>query len=119
MANKDDFLANDCYTPVTIASGQTTSDPIDLAGTDLCGIEFPAAMTGTTLKVQMASSFNGTYKTVQKDEVGGGDYTITVTAGKYVPLINLAITAGLRFIKLVSGSTEAADRTIVIAARPL
>lgn len=119
MANKDDYLANDCYTSVVIVSGQTTSDPIDLVGTDLCGIEFPAAMTGTTMKLQMASSFNGTYKNVQKDEAGGGDYVITVTAGKYVPLTNLAIPAGLRFIKLVSASAEAADRTLVLASRPL
>jgi hypothetical protein len=119
MPNKDDFLANDCYIPVAIANGQTTSDPIDLAGTDLCGIEFPAAMTGTNIKLLMASSFNGVYKTVQKDEVGGGDYTITVTANKYVPITNLAIPAGLRFIKLVSSSTEGADRALVLATRPL
>jgi hypothetical protein len=119
MPESSQFQPNDCYKTATIASGQNTSDEIDLSGTDLCGIEFPAAMTGATMKIQMASASGGTFKTVQKDEVGGGDYTITVTASKYVPITNLAVVAGLRFIKLVSASNEAADRSIVLATRPI
>ena len=33
--------------PVTIAASATTSDAIQLDGVIVCGIEFPAAMTGT------------------------------------------------------------------------
>jgi hypothetical protein len=98
----------------TIASGQTTSAEIDLLGGTLVGILFPAAMTGSTLKIQVASASGGTFETLQKDEVGGGDYTITVSAGKAVPLTNLAVLKGWRFIKLVSGSSEGADRILTL-----
>lgn len=117
--NKDDYLANDCYTPIAIANGQAASAAIDLSGTDLCGIFFPAAMTGAKLTIQASEALNGVYREVQKDEAGGGAFEITVSAGKYAPITNLAITAGLRYIKLVSNATEAADRALVLATRPI
>lgn len=103
----------------TIASGQTTSAEIDLAGTQLCGFFFPASFTGATVKIQAASASGGTFALVQKDEAGGGDYTISVSTGKFTPLTNLSLIAGLRFIKIVSASSEGADRSITLATRPL
>ena len=117
MPNAHQFQPNDAYDlTATIASGQTTSGEIDLAGCDLCGLFMPASFTGTTVKIQAAPASGGTFVTVQQ---GGVDYALTVAASKYVPIENLAVVAGLRFIKLVSGSSEAADRTITLAARPI
>lgn len=118
MPNASQFQPNDAYDlTAVIASGQTTSGEIDLAGCDLCGLFMPASFTGTTIKIQAAPASGGTFVTVQ--DGAGSDYSLAVAASKYIPVSNLAIVAGLRFIKLVSGSSEGADRTITLAARPV
>jgi len=54
-------------------------------------------MTGTALTITARTPPAATFRTVQKDEVGGGDYRSpsprAVSAGP-----NLAVLAGLRFI---------------------
>jgi len=120
MSQSLQFSAVNCYDLIAaIPSGQTTSQEIDLSGNALCGFFFPSAFTGATLKITAATMSGGTFETVQADELGSGDYTITVTASKYVPITNLAIIAGLRFIKLVSASSEAAARSITLVVRPV
>lgn len=100
----------------TIANAATTSDEIDLKGTTICGLHIPAAFTGTTIKISAAAENDSTFRTVMS---AGADYSLTVAAGKYVPIENLAIVSGLRRIKLISGSSEAAERKIIIATRPV
>lgn len=118
MPTAHQFQAIDTFDQTaTIASGQTTSAEIDLGGgVTLAGLIMPSSFTGTSIKIQMANASGGTYVTVQSL---GSDYQLTVAGGKYVPIENLAITAALRWIKLVSGSSEAADRTIILATRPV
>lgn len=118
MPTANQYQPNDTYDlTATIASGQTTSNAIDLSGCDLCGFYMPAAFTGTTIKVQSSPTFDGTYVEVQ--DGAGADISLTVVPSKYIPIANLAYIAGLRFIKLVSGSSEGGTRTITIAARPV
>lgn len=97
-------------TTVTIASGQTTSAEVDLGRYTLVGIQFPSTFDGTTLTLQMAPSSGGTFTTVQ---TAGSDYTITSAASKYHSIDNLAVTAGLRYIKLVAGSAQAATDSVL------
>ena len=118
MPSSYDFNPNDTYNlTATILSGATTSGEIDLAGTDLCGLFMPASFTGTTIKITASNASGGTFVTVQDGL--GADFSLTVAASKYIPVSNLALVAGLRFIKLVSGSAEGADRVIILAARPV
>lgn len=118
MPNTSEFQPKTCFDKTaSIASGQTTSGEIDLGGCALVGVFMPAAFTGTTLKIQTAPASGGTFVTLQ--DGAGSDYSLTVAASKYVPVSNLAIVAGMRFIKFVSGSSEAADRTITLATRPV
>lgn len=100
----------------TIASGQTVSGEIDLHGTTICGLHMPASFTGTKIKISAAAESDSTFRTVMSE---GVDFEITVAAGKYCPIENLAIVSGLRRIKLTSGSTEGAERKIIIATRPV
>ena len=102
-----------------IPSGQTTSQEIDLSGNTLCGFFLPSAFTGATLSIQATTVSGGAYQTVEADEFGSGDYTITVTPNRFVPITNLAIIAGLRFIKLVSASNEAGARMVPLVVRPV
>lgn len=118
MPTSSQYQPNNAYDQTAvIASGQTTSGAVDLSGCTLCGLFMPSSFTGTSIKIQAATASDGTFVTVQ--DGAGADYSLTVSTSKYVPVSNLAIVAGLRFIKLVSGSSEGADRTISLAVRPV
>ena len=120
MPTSQQFQPLESYDLVAvIPNGTALSQQIDLAGNSLCGLFIPAAFTSSSLKILASSTSGGTNATVQKDEVGGGDYAITVTAGKFVPITNLAVLAGVRFITLSSSGNEAADRSITLAVRPV
>lgn len=100
----------------TILSGQTASDAIDLSGCELVGLIMPAAFTGTSIKILSSPTLGGTYQNIYPS---GADYSMTVAASKNIPVENLAIMAGWRFIKLVSSGAEGADRSITLAVRPV
>ena len=120
MPISQQFQPIDSYDLVAvIPNGTALSQQIDLAGNSLCGLFIPSTFTSSSLKILTATTSGGTNCTVQKDEVGGGDYTITVSAGKFVPITNLAVLAGARFITLSSSSNEAADRSVTLAVRPV
>lgn len=104
---------------VTIASSGTTSNAIDIAenGWQLAGFIIPAAFTGTSISIQTSDTLTGTYVTVQ--DGAGADLTFAVTASRFIPIPNLSLTAGLRFIKLVSNASESSSRVIVLAARAI
>jgi hypothetical protein len=96
---------------VTIALNGTASSalaiPNDCA---VVSIQTPAALTGTTITLQGSqdgTNFGDVY-------VDGAVYALTVTASK-VYQIPPRVTIGLKEIKLVSGSAEAAARTILVS----
>ena len=103
-------------TSVTISSGTTTSPEIDLGGTDLVGIMLPATMTGTTMTFTAATATGGTYQAVQDGT--GSAISKTISGGKYIA-IDPTLLHGVRYLKLVSGSSEGADRAITIVSRPI
>lgn len=98
---------------VTIANGETVSNAIDLGEGVLVGIQMPAAFTGSAMTFQASDSLAGTYNAVTSITAA---YSVTVAASKYVsiPLFDLA---GVRFIKVVSGSAEGAARDIILMVR--
>ncbi len=104
---------------VTIASSGTASNAIDIAenGWQLAGFIIPAAFTGTSISLQTSNTLDGTYVTVQ--DGAGADLTFAVTVSRFIPIPNLSLTAGLRFLKVVSNATEASSRVIVLAARAI
>ena len=100
---------------ITVASNATTSAEVDLGGTEIVGLQLPAAFTGTTLKFMVSTVSGGTYQTLT--DGAGADVSKTVAQGKYVG-IDPTLFRGIRFVKLVSGSSEGADRQIVIFSIP-
>lgn len=98
----------------TIANGQTKSGAIDLDFATLCGIFLPAAFTGTALTFEASATETGTFVPVV--DGAGASVSKTVAQGQYVYL-DPAIFAGLRFIKVVSGSSEGAARSLTLATR--
>ncbi len=92
----------------TVPISTSTSDLKDVRGT-LAGLIFPSAMTSTALTFEV--SVDGvTFVGLVNDD--GTAYSVTVTASKYTAL-NYLKFLGARHIRLKTGSTELAARTII------
>ena len=117
MAFKTEFnsLIDNTLT-VNIASSQQLSDTIDAEGMTLVGIRLPATLTGATFSIQESDNLAGTYRDVYN--TNGSLFSFTVAANRTV-LFNPSDLAGLRFIKLKSAATEAAQRTITCILRAI
>jgi hypothetical protein len=102
--------------PVTIAASQSVSPVVDLAGLVLCGVFFPAAMTGTTVTVTAsptaAGAFGGVY-----DSAGVVVPAVTFGANRF-QAFNPQTFLGVQFVKLTSNGTEAAERIVTLVTRP-
>lgn len=110
------------YSPIVAVNltatinGSTTSEEIDLSGTTLVGIYWPASLVGTSLKIQASATSGGTFSTiVDQDNV---DYSITVDSSAGYAYIDPIVTAGARFVKLVSSASET-SKTLTLAVRPI
>ena len=103
------------YNEVTIASGQTVSSVVDLAGYGLVGIIMPAAFTGATISFQISHNnvdFQACYNTANTL------MSATVTQGRTYMLAPTDLI-GARYLKIVSASAEGAARTIGLISREL
>lgn len=95
---------------VTIAVEQTVSDAIDLCGTSLVGFITDANLTGTALTFQGSTTLGGTYVAIHNNS---GAISRTVTTSKYYLEASSDTFAGLRFLKVVSGTIQATNPTII------
>jgi len=95
---------------IDISDNATNSSAAQCGGLLLSGVVFPAAMTGSTITFDF--SFDGTTWYDVK-ETDGTDVSYTVSAGDVVRVDPSGWAfASAGFLRVVSGSSEAADRTI-------
>jgi hypothetical protein len=87
------------------------SAAIPTGGMSLVGIFLPAALTGTTISFQACDTLAGTYVDV-KSSTSGTLLSYTVAAGTYCA-IDPKDFHGIQFLKIKSGSTELAARTLI------
>jgi hypothetical protein len=122
MPNAQEFQPKACYPTATITVGGTTSGEVDLHGCELCGVFLPPTFDGTTLTITASPTSGGTFVTVENGAASPANVTLTGSAAsKYVPLAAADRDAvrGLRFIKLVTGSTQTTTDTILtLAVKP-
>ena len=104
------------FEEVVISSGGATSAAVDLRGTTLTGIYLPATFTGTALTFSASTSLDGTYLPVY--DGAGSAISKTVAQGQYIKISPVDF-AGIQYLKIISGSTEGADRTLTLAIRPV
>ena len=104
-------MARASSTTVTIAESGTTSQAVDVGEWLIAGIVTPAALTGTALTFTGALEEGGTYRALV--DSSGTPISVTVSADDHI-LIEPQTFAGVSWIKLVSGSAEAADREITL-----
>lgn len=102
---------------VTIAAGQTASDIVDLMNTHVVGIQTPAALTGTALSFKGALTKGASTVVVTKSD---GTTNTAVTMPMAANLLYAPVGAlreallGVRYLQLVSGTTEVAERVFLI-----
>jgi hypothetical protein len=105
---------------VGIANGASLSDPIDLTGLVLVGLQMPAAWTAAAITFQ-ASADGVTYADVYS---AGAELSVTVSASQCVRL-DSTIMLSFRYWKIRSGTSgtpvnQGAARTIMaVAAGPI
>lgn len=105
---------------ITIATSTTVSEAVDLSGCALVGIFVPTNFDGTQFKFQVCSTLGGTYVSLQDGDGSSSAFTVTTAASRYVPLDNLAILAGVRFLKIETLTAQAdTDTVFTLATRPL
>ena len=109
----DVSLGQIVYNSLAIATSQPNSAVITTEGLSLCGILFPAAFTGTTVTFLACDTLGGTYVPVYNS---AGAVSYTVAQGRYVA-IDPKDFYGIQFLKIVSGSSEAAGRTIICSLK--
>jgi hypothetical protein len=115
MSKVSDFPSKIRTTNAVIALSGTISAAVDLAGTGLVAIQLPSVMTGTAISFQ-GSADGVTYGAIHD---GAGAAVSITTAANLVVVVPSSITNGTRWIKLVSGSTEAAERTIKLITKAI
>lgn len=97
----------------TIANGGTTSSAIDIRNASIIGIITPSALTGTTITMAVSTSQSGTYVPLRSS--ASTAISLTVAASGAYPLsVNVEPWS---WLKLVSGSVEAADRSITVVMK--
>ena len=110
--NKGDFRQEKLdYDSVVITLNGTVSGAVDLEGVTLLGIKTPAALTGTAMTFQI--SHDGTTYTALYN-TSGSIVGITVAASRYIGSLREDFE-GFRYLKLVSGTTEVAERTFILS----
>lgn len=101
----------------TIANGQTVSGAVDMGDLTACSLETPGELTGTTISFQHSRD-NATFLPVYDE--AGALVTVVVDVSQSVSLGNvIQHLLGKRYLKLVSGSAEGGERSIVIVGRGL
>lgn len=99
----------------TIAISTQLSDAIDLGASSLNAIQMPAAFTGTTMTFE--GSFDGTTYAAVYDGAGV-QVTATVAASRFI-VLTPGDFSGVRYLKIKSGSSETAARSVTLLARVL
>ena len=106
-------MSQPTYTTVTIANGATAASAYETKGAERGSFQLPAAMTGTTITINVSNdAATWTACPIEGNEIN----PITSTAAsKTYSLPTKAFN--FRYIQLVSGSAEAAARSILICTR--
>jgi len=100
---------------VTIANGATTSGIANLDGLAVMGFIIPAAFTGATMTFLGSDDGTNFYTLVN---ASGTTLSVTVVTSSYM-LMSATDLIGIRYLKLVSASSEGAQRSIGIITRSI
>jgi len=108
------FTYDTIQTPAGNAAGSPVADKDeDVTGYALAAVSIPSAFTGTALTFQGDIDGSGTYQALHESDAAGIALSWVVAAGHIVyPSSGDVIVNGLCGLKVVSGSSEAAARSL-------
>jgi hypothetical protein len=110
--------ANTSKASATIAISATTSNAVSVGQSTVVGVEFPAAFTGATVSFTTCDTFDGTYLPLY--DTANALVTVTKTGAAGIASINPRTVEGLLpYVKVVSASTEAAERAVKLIIKNL
>jgi hypothetical protein len=98
---------------IDVSESATVSNALDMRGKTLVGLIMPAALTSTSITFT-GSDDNVTFRALTN--TSGTALTVTVSASKHICIVP-ADFASVRWLKLIMGSSEGADRTIIAVMR--
>ncbi|MBX9583664.1 MAG: hypothetical protein K2X87_25460 [Gemmataceae bacterium] len=99
---------------VTWPAAGTTSKAVALAGQTICGLYLPSGFAGTAVSFTACDTPDGTYVAVKDDTGTAISYTVSASSFCRIRPSDLA---GIQFLKVVSGSSEAAGTAAKLAVR--
>jgi hypothetical protein len=100
---------------IDVSADNNDSLGVETEGMLLCGVQFPAAMTGTAITFDFSLD-NSTWVDVK--ETDGTDVSYTVSAGDVLRVDPSGWAfASNGYIRVSSNGTEAADRKIILHFR--
>ena len=97
----------------TIANGATTSNAVPASPGQVTGIRF-GTFTGATVSFTTCSTIDGTFVAVHNSS---GLYTVTATDDRVMTVDPLVSQAFLKYVKVVSASSEGAERDVYLVIR--
>ena len=99
---------------VDISSDDDLTNALDMRGKTLVGLIMPSVLTSTAINFSASETASGTFTDIY--DTSGNKLSVTVAASRYI-LIDPSDFTGVRFLKIVMGSSEGADRTITAVMR--
>ena len=116
MPEAKQYEVNRCVTSTTIASG-TETDEVDLHGTTLVGLIVPSGLVSTAITFKMSDTKGGTY--VQMNDTANAALSpLTVDTNQRYISLDPTLFCGVRFIKVVMGSSET-NKELKLISRPV
>ena len=113
---RDPVVAYDLLATVPVDTA--TSNAVDLRGNTLVGVFLPSTFDGTVFTLTGSDTLAGTYVAIQ--DGAGAAVTVTSAASKYASFPNPLLLTGVRFVKIVTTTTQTTTSTIItLAVRPL
>lgn len=98
---------------IDTAVSTTEFSVVDVQGLVLVAIELPATFAGTTLTFEGDADGDDTYQSIYDN--AGNEVSWTVANSRLViPTAGSALIAGLVSLKVVSGSAEADETTLIL-----
>ena len=107
------------FVTVTIASGETTSEAVDLGNKRLTGIFMPPAWTAADITFEVSADGQNF---VPLNDTDGTLLTISAPAAANAYMLTaaaLALFLGVRWLQVVSTNAQGGARTLTLAARPI
>lgn len=100
---------------ITIGDGEQNSAVIELDGSSLVGVLFPASLTSTAMTFLVSSAADGTFVDL-KSTTSGSALSYTVASSQY-NAIDPAPFAGVQFLKIRLGSAESGAKELLLSLK--